>query len=54
MSSPTRQLVDGERHRLVALASFGAVVLPPEGHAAIVEGDEAAVDQTQPSSQHVI
>jgi len=39
----TDELVDGERHQLGAVAPVGAVVLPPEGHAGVVEGDEPAV-----------
>jgi hypothetical protein len=37
------ELVDGERHDLEAPAFLGAVILPPERHASIVERDEAAV-----------
>src|SRR6266568_5056889 len=37
------ELVDGERHHLGLVAAVGAVVLPPEGHAGVVEGDEPAV-----------
>ena len=37
------ELVGCERHHLVALAAFGAVVLPPEGDAVARRGDQAAV-----------
>jgi len=43
MSSPTRQLIGGERHALVSRAAVGAVVLVPEGDAVLVEGDQPAV-----------
>ncbi len=39
--SLARVIVQG--HGLVSLAAFGAIVLPLEGHAPVVEGDEAAV-----------
>ena len=37
------ELVARQRHDLVPLAAFDAVVLPPEGDAVVVEGDQAAV-----------
>src|SRR6266576_1013161 len=37
------ELVDGERHALVSIAALDAVVLPLEGDALLVEGDQAAV-----------
>src|SRR5262249_9003552 len=37
------ELVGGERHHLGPVAPVGAVILPPEGHAGVAEGDEAAV-----------
>src|SRR5262249_60603642 len=37
------KLVDGERHHLDAVAPISAVVLPPEGDAGVVEGDEPSV-----------
>src|ERR1035437_7601455 len=37
------ELVGGERHDLLPLTTFGAVVLPLEGDAVAVERDEAAV-----------
>src|SRR5687768_18359385 len=37
------ELVAGQRHDLVPLPALGAVVLPPEGDAGVVAGDEAAV-----------
>ena len=37
------ELVDGERHHLSPFAPLGPVVLPPEGHAVVVERDEPAV-----------
>src|SRR6516165_4913348 len=43
MSSPTRQLVGIERHQLVSLGTFDAVVLPLEGDAVVVERDQAPV-----------
>ena len=36
-------LVGGQGHELVAVWAFGAVILPLEGDALVVEGDEAAV-----------
>src|SRR5206468_3331762 len=39
----TDELVAGQRHDLHALASLGAVVLPPEDDTVVVAGDEAAV-----------
>src|SRR6516162_1645772 len=43
MSSPTRQLVGSQRHLLVPIVALDAVVLPLEGNALLVEGDQAAV-----------
>ena len=37
------ELVDGERHQLGAVAPLRPIVLPPEGHAGVVERDEPAV-----------
>jgi hypothetical protein len=37
------ELVGGERHDLPSLTTFGAVVLPLEGDAIVIERDEAAV-----------
>src|SRR4030095_9388916 len=37
------ELVGGERHLLVSIAALDAVVLPLEGDALLVEGDQAAV-----------
>ncbi len=37
------EFVGGERHALVAIAALDAVVLPLEGDAALVAGDQAAV-----------
>lgn len=37
------ELVDGEGHHLGAFASFGAVVLPLEGDASVVDRDEPTV-----------
>src|SRR5437899_668090 len=37
------ELVGGERHALVSIAALDAVVLPLEGDALLVEGDQAAV-----------
>jgi hypothetical protein len=37
------ELVGGERHGLVSLAALDAVILPLEGDALLVEGDQAAV-----------
>src|SRR5437763_8375989 len=39
----TDELVCGECHRLVSIAAFDAVILPPEGDAIVVERDQAAV-----------
>src|SRR5438874_2576431 len=39
----TDELVGGERHLLVSLAALDAVILPFEGDAALVKGDQAAV-----------
>ena len=44
------ELVDGERHHLGPIAPVGAVVLPAEGHAGVVECDEAAVRDGDPVS----
>ena len=37
------ELIGGERHVLVSIAAFAAVVLPFEGNATLVAGDQAAV-----------
>ena len=37
------ELVGGERHLIVSIAALDAVVLPLEGDALLVEGDQAAV-----------
>src|SRR5436309_3200270 len=37
------ELEGGERHLLVSIAAFDAVILPFEGDAALVESDQAAV-----------
>src|SRR5260221_11882574 len=37
------ELVCGERHALVSIAALDAVVLPLEGNAVLVEGDQATV-----------
>src|SRR6476659_8494150 len=37
------ELVGGERHALVSITALDAVVLPLEGDALLVEGDQAAV-----------
>src|SRR5215831_4805128 len=37
------ELIGAERHKLVASVALGSVILPFEGHALVVEGDEAAV-----------
>jgi hypothetical protein len=37
------ELVYGERHALVSIAALDAVVLPLEGDALLIEGDQAAV-----------
>src|SRR5712691_3553468 len=37
------ELVDGKRHYLGPVAPVGAVILPPEGHAGVVEGDKPTV-----------
>jgi hypothetical protein len=37
------ELVDVERHQLVTSVGLSPVILPPEGHALTVEGDEPAV-----------
>ena len=37
------ELVGGERHALLAVAALDAVILPSEGDAVLVEGDQAAV-----------
>ena len=42
------ELVGVERHELVASVSLGSVILPFEGHALAVEGDEAAVGDRDP------
>jgi len=36
----TDELVDVERHQLVARFGLGPVILPPEGHVLAVENDE--------------
>src|ERR1700739_681046 len=42
------KLVGVERHKLVAGVAFGPVILPFESHALAVEGDEAAVGNSNP------
>ena len=42
------ELVGVERHKLVASAELGPVILPFESHALAVEGDEAAVGNSNP------
>ena len=42
------ELVDVERHQLVASVGLGPVILPFEGHALAVEGDEPAVGDSDP------
>src|SRR5262249_20252641 len=37
------ELVDGERHHLVSIVTFAAVILPLEGDAVVVECDQPAV-----------
>src|SRR5262245_28675240 len=37
------ELIAGQRHDLDPLPSLGAIVLPPEGDAVVVEGDQPAV-----------
>lgn len=37
------ELVDGEPHDLISVGSVGAVVLPFEGYAGLVEGEQPAV-----------
>ena len=37
------ELLGAERHGFVARVAFGAVILPAEGDAALIEGDESAV-----------
>src|SRR5260221_10657284 len=39
----THELVGTERHRLVAGRALGAVILPAEGHAALVQAEQPAV-----------
>src|SRR5262249_33425389 len=52
------ELVGGERHTLVSIAALDAVVLPLEGDALLVEGDQSAVGDgdamgvTRQISQH--
>ncbi len=43
MSSPTRQLDGVERHGLEPVAAFDPVVVPFEGDARVVEGDEPGI-----------
>jgi hypothetical protein len=42
------ELVDVERHELVASLALGPVILPFKGHALTVEGDEPAVGDGDP------
>jgi hypothetical protein len=42
------ELVGIERHLLVSLGAFETVILPLEGDAAVVEGDQAAVGDRHP------
>src|SRR6516165_6241459 len=46
----TDELVDVEGHQLVAVVGLGPVILPFEGHALAVEGDEPAVGNRDPVS----
>jgi hypothetical protein len=39
------ELVFGERHPLLTVAALDAVILPSEGDAVLVEGDQAAVGE---------
>src|SRR6516225_4569487 len=41
-------LIGAERHQLVASLALGAVILPFEGHALAVEGDEPAIGNSNP------
>ena len=42
------ELVGVERHKLVASVTLGPVILPFEGHALAIEGDEAVVGNSNP------
>src|SRR5215470_12901912 len=42
------ELVGVERHQLVVGVAFGPVILPFEGHALAVEGDEPAIGNSTP------
>jgi hypothetical protein len=42
------ELVGVERHKLVASIALGPVILPFEGHALAIEGDEAVVGNSNP------
>ena len=42
------ELVGGERQKLVAGVARGPVILPLEGHALAVEGDEPAIGDSNP------
>ena len=42
------ELVGVERHELVAGVALGPVILPFEGHALAVEGDEPAIGDSDP------
>jgi len=44
----TDELVGVERHQLVANVGLGPVILPFEGHALAVEGDEPAIGDSNP------
>ena len=44
------ELVDVERHQLIAGVGLGPVILPFERHARAVEGDEPAVGNSDPVS----
>src|SRR5215831_7787784 len=44
----TDELVDVERHKFVASIGLGPVILPFEGHALAVEGDEPAIGNSHP------
>ena len=44
------ELVDVERHQVVAVVGLGPVILPFERHGLAVEGDEPAVGNSDPVS----
>ena len=45
---PADELVGGQRHGAIPLGAVATVVLEAERHAAIVEGEEAAVGDRDP------